>query len=737
MSYEVHYGLDPIDLEREEFVVLKLRPVVCGPGGKAYWMEWARVRMEFSIEQDTAGGVSQGPRALGLIITGGELEPAALELASYKNSTGLTTIVRTTEWISAYYTGRDLQEKIRNCIAEAVEELGIVFVIILGDHDVVPTRLVYIPDGFEDEDEREDGSLVETDLYYADVLPPDRTWDDDGDGLWGELPDEHPDLFPDVLLGRLPASSLEEAEDLVQKIKDYAAALSSPGDDWSCLAILAGTDLFPDYVGAEGELVKDRVADTLSAKFSCIKLYDTAGNLTKASLMSHISGGCGLVNFAGHGEPYAWHLGGLGILYPADVRLLTNEAELPVVIAIACSTSRFSDYDCMGESFLLAEHGGAIAYIGSTRVAWMPVGYAAPMALSGWMDALLSMAFSMAPIRIGQAWAQAIINYTATSPVYEVDPYTGYYLDWKTVAEYGTLFGDPSLLFYNVTGTYELAVRCLDADGRNPVEGAEVRLYQMGLLVGEELTDQEGLARFEDLLPGVYEVEVFFLGLKMAGPKQVFVPRPSALPVVCPLMDLNFFIRDAGREALEGAVLVLEAQGLNMTAQATSDAEGLARFEDLPALNYTFTVIWDRPFRKAVLTGSLVLSRDEQIEELVCPVLDLAIQVLDVWGRPVEGAEVRISTSNGTSLGSFRTDGEGRVRMENIAPGGYVAEVSTPLAPRTSISFEANKQGQVVVVKVFRLFRKVELVALTASVSVAILAIILIRLRGFRKPGYC
>ena len=148
VTYRLHYGLDPFELERKRFLVIHIYPIQYGPGGhELLWI--SSVELIIRFEEGRGGvGLSRGgpPKALMMVITNEELLPAAEELASLKNATGISTVVRTVEWIDGHYGGRDLQEKIRNCIINAVEELGIIFVLILGDHDVVPARLVYIPD---------------------------------------------------------------------------------------------------------------------------------------------------------------------------------------------------------------------------------------------------------------------------------------------------------------------------------------------------------------------------------------------------------------------------------------------------------------------------------------------------------------------------------------------------------------------------------------------------------------
>ena len=721
MDYEVHYGIDPEDLERKVFLIVRIFPASYDPlEHEVTWIREAVLHVEFS-------GTPAGPEsseALLLIITSWRFLSAAEELAELKNSSGVPTLIRTLDWISVSFEGRDLQERIRNCVRYMVDTYGIKFVILLGDHDIVPTRLVYIPDGCEDDMESKDGSLVETDLYYADVFPANMTWDDDKDGLWGEMPDDSMDLFPDVMVGRLPASTLDEAMGMVEKIEAYLNATSSANKAWFFRAVLVGTDLFTDEPGPEGEIVKDNATAALSSKFWCVKLYETKGTLSRFSLLSQLQKGCGLLNFVGHGLPDAWALGRLDTIWTNDVLDLTNGPKFPVVVTAACSTARFSDRDCIGEDFLLNPDGGAIAYFGCTRVAWMFVSEWAPCGLAGLMDILLTRALSKGPVLLGQAWAEAIENYTATMSVYEPEPTTGYYLDWKTVAEYGTMFGDPTVLFYNATGTYGLAVACLDADGERVIEGVKVELAEAsGSVVAEGTSGPDGLVSFNGLSPGVYEIRAYYGAVQVHEAISVFVPRSGLLRLRCSFFDLNVRLLDAGGEPLEGVLLVL---GSNSSLQLanTSGPGGLLRLEDLPPLMYSFRAYWDRPFRTKVASGTFNLTYDEQELLVNCTVLDFYIRVVDLWGRPIEGALVAVMTENGTPIGSYRTGPDGRVEIRDMAPGTYRASVSVSLWPEVKREFKVEYNGQVIQVRLARPFSPLELCLLIVFASAALLVFV-------------
>ena len=442
-DYRTAVGIDPETHERVVFVFVNVYPVQYRPlSGRITYITEAKVIVRFLGPGKSAGQGQGASSSLDMvIITSPDLEDYAEDYADFKESLGTSCAVYTTDWIYEHFTGRDDQEKIRNFIKDFVEHLDIKFVLILGDHEVVPARFAYIPDGYADGNEAEDGSYVETDLYYADLQ---GTWDDNNDGLWGDLDHDNVDGVPDIFVGRIPASTTGEAEDILGKLMEYEGDVRF-SEEWFMRVLLLGTDPFKEYAGAEGEIVKDYIEDNfIWANFSYTKLYETYGTLTREAVRSHIDSGYGFVNFMGHGSVGSWYLGSGGSYYSSDAASQTNGYMLPLVVAGACLTSRFAGYDCIGETFLLNDDGGAMAYFGSTRVAWGYTGYSVTDGLVGEMDWRFFQAFfSIGRRRVGAVWAEALKRYISAHPINTT--YDGYYLDWKTVAEYGAPFGDPSM----------------------------------------------------------------------------------------------------------------------------------------------------------------------------------------------------------------------------------------------------------------------------------------------------
>ena len=307
-----------------------------------------------------------------LIICPSSLYDESQRLADYKESNGIKTKVVTLENIYAAFKFKDKPEKIKYYIKDAIEQYGIKYVLLVGDADLLPVR--YVNTSIGD---------VPSDLYYADVFRGDgsfSSWDENGNGIYGER-DDGIDFLPDVYLGRLPASNENEMNLLVNKIINFELPEEK--------ALFIGTELFWDTDLREGEYLKECISEELPG-MNIEKLYETDeykkdGNATRDEIAKDINKGVLFVNFASHGSPYGmgWQSGGWGI---DDLSLLHNGYKLPVVFAMACSTNEFDTTDCLGEKFLLDKNGGAIAYIGSSRVAYVYLDKSIKNGLSGYLD---------------------------------------------------------------------------------------------------------------------------------------------------------------------------------------------------------------------------------------------------------------------------------------------------------------------------------------------------------------
>ncbi|MEA3391821.1 MAG: C25 family cysteine peptidase, partial [Candidatus Marinimicrobia bacterium] len=114
--------------------------------------------------------------------------------------------------------GRDWQEKARNIIRELYLLEGLDYVLIGGDN--IPYRGLSC-------DVLSGGDFISSDnipadLYYAAL---DGTWDANLNNIFGEYNDttgyDEADLFPELAIGRMPVSTLEELNNMISKSIRY------------------------------------------------------------------------------------------------------------------------------------------------------------------------------------------------------------------------------------------------------------------------------------------------------------------------------------------------------------------------------------------------------------------------------------------------------------------------------------------------------------------------------------
>lgn len=285
------------------------------------------------------------PLAEYLIITHPSFQSEFLTLAAHKETKGFTTSVITTDWISGHYTGEDTQAKIRDCLIDYYQNRGTRWVLMGGGINFVPMRLAYQPTCL--------GSYVATDLYFACL---DGNWNADSDAYYGELQDK-PDTWPELVVGRAPVDTPEEARTFVQKVIAHETGQS-------CLrkALL----LSQDFGLQESENLKV----LFPPGWQITSLYDGgaaygAAQVTREATRAALRDGYGYINHIGHGSPTSLYLSTSGerLLY-TDFDSLTNGPD-SVLVSDGCLTAYPYD-DNLPRHFLLNPLGGGIAYIGNT-----------------------------------------------------------------------------------------------------------------------------------------------------------------------------------------------------------------------------------------------------------------------------------------------------------------------------------------------------------------------------------
>ena len=156
-----------------------------------------------------------------LIITAGGFVNAFQRLADFRETElggGFTTHIETVANITTNWPGIDDAESIRNYIRDNYENHGTRYVVLGGDADGIGVNFVPVRGAFGSVNTTVDDNIP-TDLYYGCL---DGTWDNNGNGIYGELDDGigggSVDLDSEVYVGRIPADSVAEANNLITKI---------------------------------------------------------------------------------------------------------------------------------------------------------------------------------------------------------------------------------------------------------------------------------------------------------------------------------------------------------------------------------------------------------------------------------------------------------------------------------------------------------------------------------------
>jgi len=293
-----------------------------------------------------------------LIISNPPVDTVFQRLADWKTQKGIPAQVRTVDWILAYYSGEDTAASIRNYI-KTLPDSNIQYVLLGGDTDIIPCRFAYAMACSAFMHSREDS--LPCDLYYADLQ---GNWDFDGDGIYGEIEDSV-DLYPDVLIGRAPVSSIIQAQNFADKILTYE---TNPAHDYlDNLLFLAEILWWSPYT--DQALHKDRIdAEMVPPNLNVTKLYESLGNESRSSVMSAIRNGNNFINHDGHGWIDIMGVGN-GSLYSTDLDTITNEPNHGIIFSMGCWTTAF-DFDCIAEAWMNNVNGGGVAFIGNSSYGW-------------------------------------------------------------------------------------------------------------------------------------------------------------------------------------------------------------------------------------------------------------------------------------------------------------------------------------------------------------------------------
>jgi hypothetical protein len=291
-----------------------------------------------------------------LILAPEKFTPALEELVLWRESQGLETAVLPLEAVyDAYGQGRPGPEGIRGLLeaAYASWDPRPAYLLLVGDGNYDPKRYL----------ETSSETFLPPYLEQVDPWAGETASDNRYVTLEGD------DNLPDMLVGRLPARSLEETGLLVEKILNYER-FPAPGP-WPAQVTLVADN--PDPAGDFYSLAERAARPAEGLPILIQRIYHRPEPTNPGSTAAvrqaaadAFQNGRLLVLYAGHASQHQW--GAENFLHYDQAGELLNQGRLPVLLSMTCFTAAFHmpGLEALDEALLRVTGGGAAAAWGST-----------------------------------------------------------------------------------------------------------------------------------------------------------------------------------------------------------------------------------------------------------------------------------------------------------------------------------------------------------------------------------
>lgn len=249
--------------------------------------------------------------------------------------------------------GRDTPEKIRTFIRRAMITWDIQYVLLGGNDDIIPTRMVSIL-----------GDQIACDYYYSCL---DGDWDSNKNSIFGEMSvqstDINIDLDPDVYVGRAPIST---------NPCDLQAFINKNMNVSQDNSILQFCTIL-DWLGTDTKWYADFLDQTvISSSWNKYIYHENTlfldGYFINSKIYEHKSKICQIFS---HGDYDGFYNGSSRKIFGMDdARHTINNGSFFLFSTIACCTAQFVGKECIAETWMNKLNGGPFAYVGNTFYGW-------------------------------------------------------------------------------------------------------------------------------------------------------------------------------------------------------------------------------------------------------------------------------------------------------------------------------------------------------------------------------
>jgi hypothetical protein len=298
-------------------------------------------------------------------------------------SMGIRTAVIPVGDVNKFYSGSDLQERIRNFLKQAYISWHPKYLVLAASTDYIPSRKVVF--------KNIDGNEVTSDRYYACL---EGTWNEDGDEYFAE-PEDSPDITTELIVGRFPASTWNELHSMIEK---STMGLGLPPYKEQCVihrdtVMLTGMQMEKDKHGeiSDGKyystMLEKIISDGAYTQDYCIRTYfpnDDSMNADSNTILwrlnkftEKLNGFPGLWLHFGHGgfgNIALDRIGENGWVCLTNTKLkrdivFNSFRRLGHVRIVGCESAS-QDLYSTARTFLGKPYGGALTYIGTSEFSY-------------------------------------------------------------------------------------------------------------------------------------------------------------------------------------------------------------------------------------------------------------------------------------------------------------------------------------------------------------------------------
>ncbi|NCD41087.1 MAG: T9SS type A sorting domain-containing protein [Bacteroidia bacterium] len=613
---------------------------------------------------------------------------------------GLQTQIVSLEEIYSSVNGQDNQEKIRNFIIQEYTTHGITHVLLGGDVELFPYRGFYC--SVQSSSLYEDYNIP-SDLYYSAL---DGTWDDNGNGVWGEIGED--DLLPEVAVARFPFNTTTELQHMLHKTTEYqnnpvAGELNKP--------LLAGEDLYSDpqtwgadyldlLIGYHDD--NGYITEGIPENDPYLTLYDRDAVWSKTQLINEINQGHSFIHHSGHSNSnYTMRM------YNSDVTdanfYAVNGVDHNYTLAYShgCICGAFDDSDCIGEVMVTIENF-LVAGAFNSRYGWFNEGQTEGPSAHLHRE-FIDAVYHDKKNRIGEAH---LISRTETAPwVNAPGQWEEGALRWCFYD--CNIFGDPALAIrtdelVEISATYPPAMVIGETSltvnvliNQAATAGYTCAIVHEGIVYGTAITDATGTATLElqELFTEPCDPQLYISGYNavatafpltivpgdeayiVVGETIVTDENGNGMPEYGEVLTLTTTMKNVGQESAENVMVTLTTEDPYLTVTDAEETFGTIAANAEVSIEEAFTVqiAENTPDQHLIQTQYNVTSGRENWQynyPILCnsPVIRMAgMEVVDTQGNnngrldPGEEATLSFTLINSGHAESL----EGTVTLEN------------------------------------------------------------------------